>query len=48
MLTLSHGQDAVERSFSLGNALLNYEVSKQAKKVLKSHILSNDLEPDPV
>ena len=48
VLTLSHGQDAVERSFSLGNALLNYEVSKQAKKVLKSHILSNDLEPDTV
>ena len=25
VLTLSHGQAAVERSFSLGNALLNYE-----------------------
>ena len=25
VLTLSHGQPAVERSFSLGNALLNYE-----------------------
>ena len=45
VLTLSHGQAAVERSFSLGNALLNYNMSEdsiKAKKVIKDHMLSND------
>ena len=47
MLTLSHGPAAVERSFSLGNALLNYNMSEdsiKAKIVIKDHMLSNDLE----
>ena len=47
MLILSHGPAAVERSFSLGNALLNYNMSEdsvKAKIVIKDHMLSNDLE----
>ena len=48
VLTLSHGQAAVERSFSLGNALLNYNMSEDSlktKNVIKDHMLSNGLEP---
>ena len=50
MLTLSHGQAAVERSFSFGNALLNYmiEDSIEAKNVIKDHVLSNGLEPHTI
>ena len=51
VLTLSHGQAAVERSFSLGNALLNYNMSEdsiKAKKVIKDHMLSNGLEPHTI
>ena len=49
VLTLSHGQ--AERSFSLGNALLNYNMSQdsiKAKKVIKDHMLSNRLEPHTI
>ena len=51
MLTLIHGQAAVERSFGLGNALLNYnmiEDSIKAKKFIRDHMLSNDLEPHTI
>ena len=51
MLTLSHVQAAVEQSFSLGNALLNYNVSEDsinAKKVIKDHMLSSGLEPHTI
>ena len=51
VLTLSHGQAAVERSFSLGNALLNYNMSEdpiKAKKVIMDHMLSNDREPHTI
>ena len=51
VLTLSHGQAVVERNFSLGNALLNYnmgEDSVKAKKVIKDHMLSNGLEPHTI
>ena len=40
-LPLSHGQAAVEQSFSLGNALLNYDISEdsvKAKKVIEDHM----------
>ena len=51
VLTLSHGQAAVERSFSFGDALLNYnmiEDSIEAKKVIKDHVLSNGVEPHTI
>ena len=51
VLTFSHSQAAVERIFSLGNALLNYNMSEdstEAKKVIKDHMLSNDLEPHTI
>ena len=50
-LPLSHGQAAVEQSFSLGNALLNYNFSEdsiKAKKVIEDHMLSNGLEPHTI
>ena len=50
VLTLSRGQAAVERSFSLENALLNYNMSEdsiKAKKVVKDH-MPNDLEPHTI
>ena len=49
--SLSHGQTAVEQIFSLGNALLNYNISEdsiKAKKVIEDHMLSNGLEPHTI
>ena len=49
--SLSHGQAAVEQIFSLGNALLNYNISEdsiKAKKVIEDHMLSNGLEPHTI
>ena len=49
VLTVSHGQ--AEQSFSLGNALLDYNMSEdsiKAKKVIKDHMLSNGLEPHTI
>ena len=43
VLTLSHVQAAVERSLSLGNALLNYK-----RLHVKDHMLSNGLEPHTI
>ena len=51
VFSLSHGQAAVEQSLSLGNALLNYNMSEdsvKAKKVIKVHILSYGLEPHTI
>ena len=51
VLTLSHGQAAVERSFSLDNALLNYNMSEdsiKAKKVIRDNMLSNGLDPHTI
>ena len=51
VLGRSHGQAAVERSFSLGNSLLNYNMSEdsiKAKKVIKDQMLSNGLEPHTI
>ena len=51
VFSLSHGQAAVEQSLSLGNALLNYNMSEdsiKAKKVIKVRILSYGLEPHTI
>ena len=51
VLTLSHGQAAAERSFSIGNPLLNYNMSEdsiKAKEDIKDHMLSNGLEPHTI
>ena len=51
VFSLSHGQAAVEQSLSLGNALLNYNMSEdsiKAKKVIKVHMLLYGLEPHTI
>ena len=48
VLTLSHGQAAVERNFSLGKSIVVDNISERTikmKKVLKDHMYSNKLNP---
>ena len=50
ILTLSHGQAFVERGFNLNNAVLKTNISPNtiiAKHIIKGHMLSNDLAPQP-
>ena len=47
ILTLSHGQAAVERGFSINNSLSIVNISEKSlvcKKLLKDHLLSNQQE----
>ena len=51
LLTLSHGQASVERSFSLNKSVLNHNISEDsivAKKAIRDHMLSNGLEPQSI
>ena len=51
VLTLSHGQASVERSFSLSKSVLNHTISEDsivAKRVIRDHMLSNGLEPQSI
>ena len=48
VLTLSHGQAAVERSFSVNNSVLNLNMKEDsivAKKIVKDHMIFNSLKP---
>ena len=48
LLTLSHGQAAIERGFSHNSFLLKTNMSPEtviAKRLIKDHMLSNDLKP---
>ena len=47
VLTLSHGQAAVERSFSLGKSSLQTNITEEsiiAKKIVRDHLLANKIE----
>ena len=49
ILTLSHGQAAVERSFSINKSVVNVNMKEEsivARKTIKDHMLSNDIQPD--
>ena len=48
ILALSHGQAAVERSFSLGNSFIVDNTSEKSirnKKLIKDHMVANNLSP---
>ena len=48
LLTLSHGEAAVERGFSHNNALLKVNVNPEtviSKRVIKDHMLAHNLKP---
>ena len=48
VLTMSHGQAAVERGFSHNNAILKVNMSPEtiiAKRMIKDHMLSHNLKP---
>ena len=47
ILTLSHGQAAVERGFSINKSLLKVNISEHSiisKKIIRDHMLANGLE----
>ena len=51
ILTLSHGQAAVERSFSINKSVVDVNMKEEsivARKTIKDHMLSNDIQPDMV
>ena len=51
VLTLSHGQASVERSFSINNTVLRQNMKEESivdKKILKDHMIANGLKPDSV
>ena len=49
ILTLSHGQAAVERSFSINKSVVDVNMkSIVARKTIKDHMLSNDIQPDMI
>ena len=52
ILVLSHGQLAVEHSFSLGKSFIVETISKESirdkKLKIKDHILPNNLTPSPI
>ena len=51
ILTLSHGQASVERSFGVNNTVINVNMSKDsivAKKIIKDHMISSKLTPESV
>ena len=51
ILTLSHGQAAVERGFSINNSLSKVSISEQSlvcKKIVRDHLISNQLKPHTV
>ena len=51
ILKLSHGQAAVERSFSINKSVLDVNMKEEsivACKTIKDHKLSNDIQPDMI
>ena len=51
ILTLSHGQAAVERSFSLGKPLIHDNIKSLSlinKKLIRDHMLSNNVTPESI
>ena len=51
ILTLSHGQAAVERGFSINNSVLKVNIKEDsivAKKIIRDHMLANALNPHNV
>ena len=51
ILTLSHGQAAIERSFSINKSVLDVNMKEEsivACKTIKDHRLSNDIQPDMI
>ncbi|XP_057299676.1 uncharacterized protein LOC130630266 [Hydractinia symbiolongicarpus] len=51
VLTLSHGQASVERSFSINNSVLRQNMKEEsivAKKVVSDHMIANGLKPDSI
>ena len=51
ILTLSHGQAGVERSFSINKSVVDVNMKAEsivARKTIKDHMLSNDIQPDMI
>ena len=51
ILTLSHGQAAVERSFSINKSVVDVNMKEEfivARKTIKDHMLLNDIQPDMI
>ena len=51
ILTLSHGQATVERSFSINKSVVDVNMKEEsivASKPIKDHMLSNDVQPDMI
>ena len=51
ILTLSHGQAAVEKSFSINKPVVDVNMKEEsivACKTVKDHMLSNDIQPDMI
>ena len=51
ILTLSHGQAAVERSFSINKSVVDVNLKEEsivARKTIKDHMLSDDIQPDMI
>ena len=49
ILTLSHGQAAVERSFSINESVVDVDMKEEsivARKTIKDHMITNDIQPD--
>ena len=48
-LTLSHGQAAIKRNFSINKSVVDVNMKEEsivARKTIKDHMLSNDIQPD--
>ena len=51
ILTLSHGQATAERSFSIYKSVVDANMKEEsivARKTIKDHMLSNDIQPDMI
>ena len=51
ILVLSHGQSAVERSFSLGKSFVVENILEESirnKKFMKDHMLANNITPSTI
>ena len=51
ILVLSHGQSAVECSFSLGKSFIVENISEESirnKKLIKDHMLANNITPSTI
>ena len=51
ILTLSHGQAALERSVSINKSIVEVNMTEEsivARKTIKDHMLWNDIQPDMI